>query len=68
VRAAIVNSELNYPRGRLTVNLVPADLSKEGPAYDLPIAVALLILAEQIGSALDADTPSYACDLQDIKG
>ena len=53
VRAAIYNSGLSYPRGRLTVNLAPADLRKEGPAYDLPIAVALLILAEQVPSDLD---------------
>ena len=53
VRAAIYNSGLTYPRGRLTVNLAPADLRKEGPAYDLPIAVALLILAEQVPSDLD---------------
>ena len=53
VRAAIVNSGLNYPRGRLTVNLAPADLRKEGPAYDLPIAVALLILGAQIPSDLN---------------
>ncbi len=53
VRAAIVNSGLGYPRGRVTVNLAPADLRKEGPAYDLPIAVALLILAEQIPADLD---------------
>jgi magnesium chelatase family protein len=48
VRASIVNSGLYYPRGRITVNLAPADLRKEGPAYDLPIAVSLLILAEQV--------------------
>ena len=53
VRAAIVNSGLAYPRGRVTVNLAPADLRKEGPAYDLPIAVALLVLAEQIPADLD---------------
>jgi magnesium chelatase family protein len=53
VRAAIVNSGLSYPRGRLTVNLAPADLRKEGPAYDLPIAVALLILAEQVPPDLE---------------
>ena len=53
VRAAIYNSGLTYPRGRLTVNLAPADLRKEGPAYDLPIAVALLILAEQVPSDLE---------------
>ena len=53
VRAAIYNSGLTYPRGRLTVNLAPADLRKEGPAYDLPIAVALLILAEQVPSDME---------------
>ena len=42
VRAAIVNSGLVHPRARLTVNLAPADLRKEGPAYDLPIAVGIL--------------------------
>ncbi len=47
VRAAIVNSGLRFPRGRLTVNLAPADLRKEGPAYDLPIAVGILIASEQ---------------------
>ncbi|MDY7039442.1 MAG: YifB family Mg chelatase-like AAA ATPase [Chloroflexota bacterium] len=48
VRAAIKNAGLLYPGGRVTVNLAPADLRKEGPAYDLPIAVAMLIAAEQI--------------------
>jgi magnesium chelatase family protein len=53
VRAAIFNSGLIYPRGRLTVNLAPADLRKEGPAYDLPIAVALLSVSGQTPSDLD---------------
>lgn len=53
VRAAIFNSGLAYPRGRLTINLAPADLRKEGPAYDLPIAVALLAVAEQIPADLE---------------
>jgi magnesium chelatase family protein len=53
VRAAIINSGLCYPRGRVTINLAPADLRKEGPAYDLPIAVALLVLAEQIPADLN---------------
>jgi magnesium chelatase family protein len=53
VRAGIINSGLSYPRGRVTVNLAPADLRKEGPAYDLPIAVALLVLAEQVPADLD---------------
>ena len=47
VRAAIKNSGLIYPNKRLTVNLAPADLRKEGPAYDLPIAVGILLASEQ---------------------
>ncbi|MFZ5363912.1 MAG: YifB family Mg chelatase-like AAA ATPase [Patescibacteria group bacterium] len=43
VRAAIKNSDLPFPRTRVTVNLAPADLKKEGPSYDLPIAVAILL-------------------------
>jgi magnesium chelatase family protein len=54
VRAAIVNAGLMYPRGRLTVNLAPADLRKEGPAYDLPIAAALLALSGQLPADLDS--------------
>ncbi len=53
VRAAIKNSGFNYPFDkRITVNLAPADLRKEGPAYDLPIAVGLLIASEQIRADL----------------
>ncbi|MBI2939029.1 MAG: YifB family Mg chelatase-like AAA ATPase, partial [Chloroflexi bacterium] len=43
VRSAVKNSGCEFPMRRITVNLAPADLKKEGPAYDLPIAVALLI-------------------------
>ncbi len=50
VRSAIKNSGLVYPGSRVTVNLAPADLRKEGPAYDLPIAVGLLIASEQIAA------------------
>ena len=42
VRAAIVNSAYQFPSRRLTVNLAPADLRKEGPSFDLPIALAFL--------------------------
>lgn len=42
VRAALRNADLGFPRTRLTVNLAPADLKKEGPGFDVPIAVALL--------------------------
>src|SRR5919198_187040 len=48
VRAAIRNSGLHFPMRRITVNLAPADLRKEGPSYDLPMAVALLAASEQI--------------------
>jgi magnesium chelatase family protein len=47
VRAAIKNAGLMFPRKRLTVNLAPADIRKAGPAYDLPIAVGILIASEQ---------------------
>jgi len=42
VRAALKNSGFEFPNGRITVNLAPADMRKEGPAYDLPIALGLL--------------------------
>src|SRR3989339_1579911 len=48
VRAAIKNSGADFPAKRITVNLAPADLPKEGPQYDLPIAVGLLIASGQI--------------------
>lgn len=48
VRAALKNSSIDFPQRRITVNLAPADLRKEGPAYDLPIAVGILTAAEQI--------------------
>ncbi|CAN5871797.1 YifB family Mg chelatase-like AAA ATPase [soil metagenome] len=44
VKAALVNSGLVFPRGRVLINLAPADLRKEGPLYDLPIALGLLIV------------------------
>jgi len=48
VRAAIRNSNLSFPRHRVTINLAPADLRKEGPSYDLAIAVAILVASGQI--------------------
>jgi magnesium chelatase family protein len=48
VRAAIKNSGLAFPGTRLTVNLAPADLRKEGPAYDLPIALGTLLANDQL--------------------
>src|SRR6266700_83779 len=48
VKAAIKNSGCLFPFKHITVNLAPADLRKEGPAYDLPIAVGILLASEQI--------------------
>jgi magnesium chelatase family protein len=53
VRAAIRNTGLSFPQSRLTINLAPADLRKEGPAYDLPIALGILVASEQIFADLD---------------
>jgi magnesium chelatase family protein len=44
VQAAIKNAGLEYPRRRIVVNLAPATVRKEGPAYDLPIAVGVMIM------------------------
>ncbi len=50
VRAAIINYGFGFPPGRLLVNLAPADVRKEGPGFDLPIALALLATDEQLTS------------------
>jgi magnesium chelatase family protein len=54
VRAAIRNSGAVFPMKRITVNLAPADLKKEGPAYDLPIAIGILLCSEQIPDRSDS--------------
>jgi len=48
VQSAIKNAGFFYPRKRVTVNLAPASVRKEGPAYDLPIALGVLVATEQI--------------------
>lgn len=48
VRAAIKNSGLKFPPGRITVNLAPADLRKEGSVFDLPIAVGIMAASGQL--------------------
>lgn len=53
VRSAIKNSGADFPAKRITVNLAPADLPKEGPSYDLPIALGILLASEQLKTALD---------------
>src|SRR5574342_931236 len=48
VMTALSNSGFKFPMGRTTINLAPADVKKEGPSFDLPIAVGLLAATEQI--------------------
>jgi energy-coupling factor transporter ATP-binding protein EcfA2 len=48
VRAAIRNANFEFPQSRVTVNLAPADLPKEGGRFDLPIAIAILAASRQI--------------------
>ena len=54
VRAAIRNAGATFPQKRITVNLAPADLRKEGSGYDLPIAIGILVASEQL--------PTSVCD------
>ena len=48
VRTAIKNSGLSFPHTRITVNLAPADVRKEGPNFDLPIALGILAATGQL--------------------
>ena len=48
VKTAIENSGFKYVMGRTTINLAPADVKKEGPSFDLPMAVGILAVSEQI--------------------
>ncbi|MDU5716114.1 MAG: YifB family Mg chelatase-like AAA ATPase [Citrobacter freundii] len=48
VRSAVINSGYEFPAKKITINLAPADLPKEGGRYDLPIAIALLAASEQL--------------------
>ena len=50
VRSAIINSRFEFPRRRITVNLAPADLPKDGSRYDLPIAIGILAATGQLHS------------------
>ena len=60
VRAAIVNSSFEFPSRRITVNLAPADLRKEGPSFDLPIALAFLLATGQARDGSDGGGPLAA--------
>ena len=52
VSTAMTNSAFKFPMGRTTINLAPADVKKEGPSFDLPIAVGMIAASEQMESAV----------------
>ncbi len=53
VRSAIKNSGYSFPQSRITINLSPADIRKEGPVYDLPILIAILKAGNQLPYNID---------------
>ena len=55
IRAAVRNTQYSWPQTRITVGLAPADVRKEGSAFDLPIALGLLAASNQMDPALFAD-------------
>lgn len=52
VRASIKNCKFDFPVSRITVNIAPADIKKEGPLYDLPILIAVLAATGQIKASI----------------
>lgn len=50
VRSALLNSRFEFPAKRITVNLAPADLPKDGGRFDLPIALGILVASQQIAA------------------
>lgn len=56
VRASVKNSHLDFPVSRITVNIAPADIKKEGSVYDLPVFIAILKASGQ----LKGDTDNFA--------
>ncbi|MDO4902030.1 MAG: YifB family Mg chelatase-like AAA ATPase [bacterium] len=73
VRSAIKNSDLDFPTKKITINLAPAELPKDGTYFDLPIAISILILAGQIKQIEVKNTAfvgelSLSGELRPIKG
>lgn len=73
VRAAIANCNFEMPAGRITVNLSPADLPKEGGRFDLPIAIGILLASAQLPHAELKQCELYgelslSGELQPVKG
>lgn len=62
VRSAIINCGYEFPGRRITVNLAPADLPKEGGRFDLPIAIGILLASEQL-PLFNTDNHEFAGEL-----
>lgn len=53
VKSSLKNCGFEFPIGRITINLAPADIKKEGPLYDLPILLSILLASKQLSANLD---------------
>ena len=63
IRAAIKNSNLSFPQHRLTINLAPADVKKEGPSFDLPMTIGVLISDRQVEQSEDIEKSLFVGEL-----
>ena len=63
VRSAVKNSGIEFPRQKLTVNLAPADLKKQGPSYDLPIAVSIMMATGKINLKININNALFVGEL-----
>lgn len=63
IRAAIKNSGFSFPRTKVTVNLAPADLKKQGPMYDLPIALGILLASGVISNTTLVQSSAFLGEL-----
>ncbi len=63
VRSAIKNSELEFPRVKTTVNLAPADIKKQGPGYDLPIAISIMLATKKIKESPELEESLFIGEL-----
>ena len=73
VRSAINNSLLEFPKKRITINLAPAELPKDGAHYDLPIALSILCVSgqlqqQELNGSIFAGELALNGDLRPIKG
>ncbi len=63
IRAAIKNCKVEFPKHRLTVNLAPADMKKEGPSFDLPMAIGILLASGQVPDISEYRTSIFVGEL-----